>query len=132
MNDMELRIIHHLMAHTIGQRKSSHGIVNSFEISYLYSLVNRKWIDLGYQVAKYLFRQVEDPRAKGIYCGGYITRLLKGLKVFQPLESDPGKPSTRISNGPFSGWGLVKVIDGASRYTSPPRSTPPSSTPSTS
>ena len=56
MKDMDLRVIHHLMAHTIGQRKSSHGVVNTFEILYLYTLVSQVRINVGYQVAKYMFR----------------------------------------------------------------------------
>ena len=87
---------------------------------------------MGYQVAKYMFRQVDDPRGKGIYCGGYITKLLKGLEIFQAPEGDRGKPSTKITNGPFPGWNLVKVDDRIPRYTTQPRSAPSSSTPSTS
>ena len=134
MKDIDLRVIHHLMAHTIGQRKSSHGVVNTFEIFYLYTLVNQLRINLGYQVAKFMFRPADDPRAKGIYCGGYITRLLKGFKIFQALEADQGIPSKEITNGPFHLWDLVKTIDrpSTSRYTSHPRRAPSPSTPSTS
>ena len=113
---MDLRVIHHLMAHTIGQRKSSHGIVNTFEILFLYTVVSQVRINVGYQIAKYMFRQVDDPRVKGLYCGGYVTKLLKGLEIFQAPAGDPGKPSTTITNGPFSDWNLVKVDDRIPRY----------------
>ena len=41
MTDVNLRVAHHLLAHTIGARKSSHGVVNTFEIFYIYTMATR-------------------------------------------------------------------------------------------
>ena len=92
-------------------------------------MARRQRIDLGYQIAKYFERQATDPRVKGIYCGGYITKLLKGFHIFQ--EPDPatqGIPSKKISDGPFQQWGLVKLL----HQPTPPRPGPSPSAPSTS
>ena len=129
LTNVNWRVVHHLLAHTIGQRKSSHGVVNTFEIFYLYTMARRQRIDIGYQVAKYFERQATDPRVKGIYCGGYITKLLKGFNIFQ--EPDPatqGIPSRKISDGPFQQWGLVKLF----HQPTPPRPVTSPSVPSTS
>ena len=43
-------------------------------------------INIGLEVAKYIYRQTTDPRVKGIYCGGYIMKFLKGFEIFQDLD----------------------------------------------
>ena len=63
---------------------------------------------------------------KDIYCGGYITKFLKGFEIFQDPDSTvKGIPSPKISDGPFCSWDLVKLIDmsSPSRFTTPPRGT---------
>ena len=120
---VEMKVVQHILAHTIGARKSSHGCVSNFEIFQMYSMAHNWRIDVGYEVAKFFYRQATDPRAKGIFCGGYITKLLKGLKFFRNDPNDPGIPSPKISDAPFRLYGLVKLIDqrASPRYTTPPR-----------
>ena len=101
MKDVDWRVVHHLLAHTIGQKKSSHGVVNASEIFYLYTMTHRIQIDIGYQVADFILRQATSYQTKGVYYGGYITKLLKGLQIFQQPQNDEGVPSRLISNGPF-------------------------------
>src|SRR5262249_43412686 len=108
MKDVNLQVAHHLLAYTIGGRKSSHGVVNNFEIFHLYSMAKKLKINVGLEVAKNLYRQASDARAKGIYCGGYITKFLKGFGIFQAPPNDHGLQCSIISDGPFHVWGLVK------------------------
>ena len=56
MTDVNLRVAHHLLAYTIGARKSSHGVVNTFEIFYIYTMATKMKINIGLEVAKYIYR----------------------------------------------------------------------------
>ena len=85
--DVNLRVAHNLLAHNIGARKSSHGVVNTFEIFNIYTVATRMKINIGLEVAKYIYRQATDPRVKGIYCGGYITKFMKGFEIFRNPDS---------------------------------------------
>ena len=91
-------------------------------------------INLGYQIAKFLFRQANDPEVKGIYCGVYITKLLKEYAIFEELKVDLVILSSKITDGPFCLWGLVKLTNHptTSRYFTPPRGVLSLFTPSTS
>ena len=108
---MEHKLLHHILAHTISCKKTSHSKVTSFDMFYLYSLISGYHIDLGVEVANFIARQVEDTRTHVILCGGYITALLKGMGILRHLDRDDGIPCKKISSAPFRSWGLFKIVD---------------------
>ena len=110
---VEHKLLHHILAHTISCKKTSHSKVTSFDMFYLFSMISGHNIDLGVEVANFIYRQMEDTRTQFILCGGYITALLKGMRVFRAPDDDEGIECKRISSAPFRGWGLTKVTNRA-------------------
>ena len=110
---VEHKLLHHILAHTISCKKTSHSKVTSFDMFYLFSMISGHNIDLGVEVANFIYRQMEDTRTHFILCGGYITALLKGMRVFRAPDDDEGIECKRISSAPFRGWGLTKVTNRA-------------------
>ena len=108
---VENKLLHHILAHTICCKKTSHSKVTSFDMFYLYSMISGHHTDVGVEVANFFVRQVEDTRTQFIFCGGYITALLKGMGIFQQPNDDEGIPCKPISAGPFQSWGLRKIAN---------------------
>ena len=75
VND-NLKVVHHILSHTIGARRSSNGVVNTYELAYFYSMDKKYKINVGIELAQFIMRQASDHRTKGIFYGEYITRLL--------------------------------------------------------
>src|SRR5262249_41818851 len=86
------------------------GVVNNFELSYLYSIDKKRQVNVGIELALFLIRQATDTRTKGIFCGGYIRKLLMGMNVWQAPSSIDFKVDARpVQDGPFRHWGLTKI-----------------------
>ena len=108
---VEHKLLHHILAHIICCKKTSHSKVTSFDMFYLYSMICDYKIDIGVEVANFIYRQVEDTRTQFILCGGYITALLKRMGILRVPEEDEGIECKRILAAPFRGWGLTKITD---------------------
>ena len=81
----ELRYVHKLLVHTITGRRESTGVVSRRDLFYIYSMREKVAIHLGHAWAWYLNSQASRPRAGGVCCGPYITRLARNLGLFNRL-----------------------------------------------
>ena len=81
MKNVDWRVVHHLLAHTVGQCKSTHGVVNNFENFYLYTIANWVRINMGYQIAKFY---LDKPTilGQGEYIVGVISQSFLGAIEF--------------------------------------------------
>ena len=89
-------------------------------------------INLGLELAFYIWRQAHDKRSKNLFCGSYITQLLIGMGLFQDPGADaPCCLSKPVSDGPFPRWKLKKLFGTPSTQMNSPSSSEPDATPST-
>ena len=85
IRDPVLRFLHRLITSTISGRRESTGVVSQRDLFYLHCFRTRQVPHLGYGFALYMTSM--SRKKKGALCGGpYITRLAKGLGVFNSLR----------------------------------------------
>ena len=80
-----LRVVHRLLAQTINAMRDSPGVVGEQDLLYLLSMRERYPIHLGYAVANFIHTQAHRKKTAALYAGHYITRLVRGMGLFDHL-----------------------------------------------
>ena len=56
ITSVDMKVLQHILVHTIGACKSRYGCVSTFEILQMYSMAHSWQIDVGFEVAKFFHR----------------------------------------------------------------------------
>ena len=107
IRDPALRYLHRLITTTISGRRESTGVVIQRALFYLHCFRNHQVPHLGYGFALYMDSMAR--KKKGALCGGpYITKLAKGLGVFNSLRGlTKAPPMIAFDIRIIEAWGLL-------------------------
>ena len=76
-----VQVIHTLLSRSLIRQEDSIGVVSARDILYLYSMVERITIHLGYEIVNFIKHHAHNLKVSVIFVGPYIMRLLRGLRV---------------------------------------------------